>query len=85
LDVDDLSGRENLNGYADLDGCLTSSKSASSAKDRARRAGSVRDQSVQIRSESNKLLERLAKLLNEHPEYTEISVDGHTDERGPKS
>jgi outer membrane protein OmpA-like peptidoglycan-associated protein len=85
LDVDDLcpDEKETLNGYADLDGCPD--------VEQIRVVGEkiVLDEQVlfetnlsQIRAESNKLLERLAKLINEHPEYTEISVDGHTDERG---
>jgi outer membrane protein OmpA-like peptidoglycan-associated protein len=85
LDVEDLCPNEpeTLNGYADLDGCPDA--------DQIRVVGEkiVLDEQVlfqtnlsEIRPESNKLLERLVKLLNEHPEYTAISVDGHTDERG---
>ena len=85
LDVEDLcpNEKETVNGYADHDGCPDA--------DQVRVVGEkiVLDEQVlfetnqsQIRPESNKLLERLAKLLSEHPEYTKISVDGHTDERG---
>src|SRR4051812_40050588 len=85
LDVEDLcpNEKETLNGYADLDGCPDTEK--------IRVVGEkiVLDEQVlfqtnlsEIRPESHKLLERLVKLLNEHPEYTSVSVDGHTDERG---
>jgi outer membrane protein OmpA-like peptidoglycan-associated protein len=85
LDVDDLcpNEKETLNGYADLDGCPD--------VEQVRVVGEkiVLDEQIlfqtnltEIRPESNKLLERLAKLINEHPEYAQISVDGHTDERG---
>jgi hypothetical protein len=30
------------------------------------------------------LLQRLVKLVSEHPEYIHISVEGHADERGPE-
>jgi outer membrane protein OmpA-like peptidoglycan-associated protein len=85
LDVEDLcpNEKETLNGYADLDGCPDA--------EQIRVVGEkiVLDEQVlfqtnlsEIRPESHKLLERLVKLLNEHPEYVAISVDGHTDERG---
>ena len=85
LDVEDLcpNEKETLNGYADLDGCPDA--------EQIRVVGEkiVLDEQVlfetnlsEIRPESHKLLERLVKLLNEHPEYVTVSVDGHTDERG---
>jgi len=85
LDVDDLcpNEKETFNGYADLDGCPD--------VEQIRVVGEkiVLDEQVlfqtnlsEIRPESHKLLERLANLLNEHPEYVKISVEGHTDERG---
>jgi outer membrane protein OmpA-like peptidoglycan-associated protein len=85
LDVEDLcpNEKETLNGYADHDGCPD--------VEQIRVVGEkiVLDEQVlfetnlsEIRPESNKLLERLVKLINEHPEYSKISVDGHTDERG---
>jgi outer membrane protein OmpA-like peptidoglycan-associated protein len=85
LDVEDLcpNEKETLNGYADLDGCPDA--------EQIRVVGEkiVLDEQVlfetnqsAIRPDSNKLLERLAKFLNEHREYVQVSVDGHTDERG---
>jgi len=85
LDVEDLcpNEKETVNGYADLDGCPDA--------EQIRVVGEkiVLDEQVlfetnlsEIRPESHKLLERLVKLINEHPEYATISVDGHTDERG---
>src|SRR6478609_7481606 len=85
LDVEDLcpNEKETLNGYADHDGCPDT--------DQVRVVGEkiVLDEQVLfetnqagIRPESHKLLERLVQLLNEHPEYVAVSVDGHTDERG---
>jgi hypothetical protein len=35
-----------------------------------------------IRRDSYGLLERLSKLIKEHPEYVHISIEGHADERG---
>jgi hypothetical protein len=35
-----------------------------------------------IRQVSYPLLQRLTKLVTEHPEYTHVSVEGHADERG---
>jgi hypothetical protein len=37
-----------------------------------------------IRQISYPLLNRLVKLVAEHPEYKHISVEGHADERGPE-
>jgi len=85
LDVEDLcpNEKETVNGYADLDGCPDA--------EQIRVVGEkiVLDEQVLfetnqsvIRPDSNKLLERLAKFLNEHREYVQVSVDGHTDERG---
>jgi outer membrane protein OmpA-like peptidoglycan-associated protein len=74
---------ENFNGYADGDGCPD--------EDQVRVVGGkiVLDERVHfplntavIEPSSFPLLERLAKLLREHPEYTHISVEGHADERG---
>ena len=84
-DAEDLcpNEKETVNGYADHDGCPD--------VEQIRVVGDkiVLDEQVlfqtnssEIRAESHALLERLAKLINEHPEYVKISVDGHTDERG---
>jgi outer membrane protein OmpA-like peptidoglycan-associated protein len=75
---------ETVNGYADDDGCPDA--------EQIRVLGDkiVLDDRVHfmvnsqiIRGISYPLLERLARLINQHPEYTHIEVQGHTDERGP--
>jgi outer membrane protein OmpA-like peptidoglycan-associated protein len=75
---------ETVNGYADEDGCPDA--------EQIRVLGDkiVLDDRVHfmvnahiIRGISYPLLGRLAKLINEHPEYTHIDIQGHTDERGP--
>lgn len=75
---------ETMNGYADQDGCPDA--------EQIRVVGDkiVLDDRVHfminasiIRNISFPLLERLAKLINEHPEYVHIEIQGHTDERGP--
>jgi len=88
LDVEDLcpNEKETVNGFADSDGCPDA--------EQIRVVGEkiVLDEQIlfetnlsQIRPESDKLLERLVKLINDHPEYAKISVDGHTDERGSEA
>jgi outer membrane protein OmpA-like peptidoglycan-associated protein len=76
---------ETRNGYADEDGCPD--------EDQVRVLGDkiVLDERVHfwvnshiIRSESWPLLERLAKLLREHPEYVHVDIAGHADPRGPE-
>jgi outer membrane protein OmpA-like peptidoglycan-associated protein len=91
-DQDGIPDREDLcpnepetkNGYADQDGCPDA--------EQIRVIGDkiVLDDRVHfminshiIRNISFPLLERLAKLISEHPEYVHIEVQGHTDERGP--
>ena len=75
---------ETVNGYADTDGCPD--------EDQVRVLGDkiVLDDRVHfyvnsfiIRKISYPLLQRLAKLIIEHPEYVHVSVEGHADERGP--
>ncbi len=75
---------ETKNGYADHDGCPDA--------EQIRVVGDkiVLDDRVHfmvnshiIRQISYPLLNRLAKLVIEHPEYIHIEVLGHTDERGP--
>lgn len=77
---------ETYNDYADTDGCPD--------EDQVRVIGDkiVLDDRVHfnlnssvIRAQSHALLDRLAKLLKDHPEYIHISVEGHADERGPDS
>ncbi len=91
-DQDGIPDREDLcpnepetkNGYADDDGCPDA--------EQIRVLGDkiVLDDRVHfmvnshiIRGISYPLLERLARLINQHPEYVSIDVQGHTDERGP--
>jgi outer membrane protein OmpA-like peptidoglycan-associated protein len=85
LDVNDLCPfePETMNGYADNDGCPD--------EEQVRVVGDkiVLDDRVHffvnsavIRKVSYPLLDRLVKLVSEHPEYTHISVEGHADERG---
>ncbi|HEY4107087.1 MAG TPA: OmpA family protein, partial [Polyangiaceae bacterium] len=75
---------ETVNGYADNDGCPD--------EDQVRVVGDkiVLDDRVHfyvnsfvIRKVSYPLLTRLAKLIQDHPEYVHVSVEGHADERGP--
>jgi outer membrane protein OmpA-like peptidoglycan-associated protein len=75
---------ETKNGYADDDGCPDA--------EQIRVLGDkiVLDDRVHfmvnshiIRGISYPLLERLARLISQHPEYIHIDVQGHTDERGP--
>jgi outer membrane protein OmpA-like peptidoglycan-associated protein len=77
---------ETFNGYADTDGCPD--------EDQVRVIGDkiVLDDRVHfyvnsfiIRKVSYPLLTRLAKLIQDHPEYVHVSVEGHADERGPTS
>jgi outer membrane protein OmpA-like peptidoglycan-associated protein len=86
LDREDLCPNEpeTVNNYADHDGCPDA--------DQIRVVGDkiVLDDRVHfqlnsavIRQLSFPLLERLAQLLVEHPEYIHISVEGHTDKAGP--
>jgi outer membrane protein OmpA-like peptidoglycan-associated protein len=85
LDLKDLCPfePETVNGYADNDGCPD--------EENVRVVGDkiVLDDRVHffvnsavIRQVSFPLLQRLTKLVAEHPEYTHISVEGHADERG---
>jgi outer membrane protein OmpA-like peptidoglycan-associated protein len=92
-DQDGLPDKEDLcpnepetkNGYADEDGCPD--------EDQVRVVGEkiVLDDRVHfqqnnaiIRDVSFPLLERLSKLVREHPEYVHIEVQGHADQKGPE-
>lgn len=75
---------ETVNGYADEDGCPDA--------EQIRVVGDkiILDDRVHfmvnahiIRGISYPLLDRLARLIIQHPEYIHIEVQGHTDERGP--
>jgi outer membrane protein OmpA-like peptidoglycan-associated protein len=75
---------ETFNGYADEDGCPDA--------EQIRVVGDkiVLDDRVHfmvnshiIQGVSWPLLDRLARLISQHPEYIHIEVEGHTDERGP--
>ena len=85
LDVNDLCPfePETVNGYADNDGCPD--------EEQVRVVGDkiVLDDRVHffvnsavIRQVSYPLLQRLTKLVAEHPEYTHVAIEGHADERG---
>jgi outer membrane protein OmpA-like peptidoglycan-associated protein len=85
VDKEDLCPNEpeTKNGYADEDGCPD--------EDQVRVVGEkiVLDDRVNfeqnnaiIRPVSFPLLERLSKLVREHPEYVHIEVQGHTDQKG---
>ncbi len=76
---------ETKNGYADQDGCPD--------EEQVRVVGNkillddrvhFRVNSWIIRSVSFNLLNHLAKLLKDHPEYVRIDVEGHADQRGPE-
>ena len=38
--------------------------------------------SAKLRKQSDGILEAVLKVMNEHPEFTKLSVEGHTDSRG---
>jgi outer membrane protein OmpA-like peptidoglycan-associated protein len=38
--------------------------------------------SAKLRKQSDHILEAVLKVMNEHPEFTKLSVEGHTDSRG---
>lgn len=40
--------------------------------------------SAQIRTESDKVLQAVLKIVSDHPEITMVSVEGHTDNRGTR-
>jgi outer membrane protein OmpA-like peptidoglycan-associated protein len=74
---------ETKNGYADEDGCPD--------EDQVRVVGQkivlddrihFEQNNARIREVSFPLLERLSKLLRDHPEYVHVEVQGHTDQRG---
>lgn len=87
LDPDDKCPLEpeTKNGYADDDGCPD--------EQQVRVVGDeiILDDrihfwtnSAKIRPVSYSLLERLAKVIRDNPTYKHISIQGHTDERGPE-
>jgi len=74
---------ETPNNYADQDGCPD--------EEQVRVVGDkiVLDDRVHFRTNNHiirpvsyPLLERLSKLVSDHPEYTHIAIEGHADERG---
>jgi outer membrane protein OmpA-like peptidoglycan-associated protein len=93
-DGDGIPDREDLcpnepetkNGYADEDGCPD--------EEQVRVVGQriVLDDRIHfevnnaiIRQVSFGLLERVSKLLREHPEYERVEIQGNTDQRGTKA
>jgi outer membrane protein OmpA-like peptidoglycan-associated protein len=88
LDATDLCPNEpeTKNNYADQDGCPDEQQVRVLGDnivldDRVH----FRTNNAMIRIISYPLLERLAKLINDHPEYVHIDIEGHADERGPES
>ena len=71
------------NNYADEDGC-PDEQSVRVVGDKIVLDDRVhfRTNSHVIREVSHPLLERLSKLVSEHPEYTHIAIEGHADLRG---
>ncbi len=87
-DLEDLcpAEPENQNGYADGDGCPDEDQvRVVSGKIVLDERVHFPENSAFIERTSHPLLERLAKLLREHPEYIHISVEGHADERGTEA
>jgi outer membrane protein OmpA-like peptidoglycan-associated protein len=74
---------ETANGYADEDGC-PDEQQVRVVGDRIVLDDRVhfRTNNHTIRTVSYPLLERLSKLVAEHPEYTHIAIEGHADLRG---
>jgi outer membrane protein OmpA-like peptidoglycan-associated protein len=84
-DIEDLCPNEpeTKNGFADEDGCPDAEQvrvvgDKIVLDDRVHFATN----SAQIRALSHPLLERVAALILENPNYVQIQVEGHTDERG---
>ena len=77
------SEAEVQNGYADEDGC-PDTQNVRVVRDKILLDERINfhTNSVIIRSISHPLLRRLGQLMNEHPEYTHIEVQGHADSRG---
>ncbi len=74
---------ETKNGYADEDGC-PDRESVSVIGDRILLDDRIYfefDQAV-VAKKSVALVGRVAELIKEHPEYVQISIEGHTDEAG---
>ncbi len=71
------------NGYADEDGC-PDAENVRVVRDKILLDERIHfhTNSVIIRSISHPLLRRLGQLMNEHPEYTHIEIQGHADSRG---
>jgi outer membrane protein OmpA-like peptidoglycan-associated protein len=85
VDKEDLCPNEpeTVNGYADEDGCPD--------EEQVRVVGqkivlddrvNFEQNNARIREVSFPLLERLSRLLQAHPEYIHIEVQGHTDQKG---
>jgi outer membrane protein OmpA-like peptidoglycan-associated protein len=91
-DKDGIPDKEDLcplepetdNDYADDDGC-PDDESIRVVGERIVLDDRVHfaENTAVIRQISFPLLERLGRLLKEHPEYIHIEVQGHTDQRGP--
>ena len=74
---------ETVNGYAEEDGCPDEvSVRVVGASIRLDERILFDYNKARIRSESSSLVNRVALLLNRHPEYLSISIEGHTDVPG---
>jgi outer membrane protein OmpA-like peptidoglycan-associated protein len=88
VDAKDLCPNEpeTVNNYADQDGC-PDEQQVRVVGDRI-----VLDDKVHFRTNSHiirplsyPLLDQLWKLINDHPEYTHVEIEGHADKRGDEN
>ncbi|MCH2110222.1 MAG: OmpA family protein [Polyangiaceae bacterium] len=75
--------KETVNGIADQDGC-PDVQSVKVVGDRIELEQKIHfwSNSFTIRAMSYPVLNRLAQLLKEHPEYIRVDIAGHSDQRG---
>jgi outer membrane protein OmpA-like peptidoglycan-associated protein len=75
---------EVVNEYADEDGCPDSDDQVRVVGDEILLDERIHfwTNSFVLRKVSHPLLERVARLLNDHPEYLQVEVRGHSDGRG---
>jgi outer membrane protein OmpA-like peptidoglycan-associated protein len=75
---------ETMNGFSDNDGC-PDSESVRVVGDKIELDQRIHfwSDSAKIRAMSYPVLDKLARFLAEHPEYTHVSIEGHADARGP--
>ncbi len=77
---------ETKNGYADEDGC-PDTKEVRVVGDKIVLDDRIHfwKNSSNIRARSHLVLGKLSRLLNEHPEYVHVEIQGHTDSRGDEA